>query len=230
MPNRVLRDWTASEKIDKISFPAEALFIRLMMKADDYGSYHANPKLIKSFCFPLKNIRETEISRWLYELESAGIIAFYDAENKHYLHIIDFGQRLRTMSSKYPQIPVNQLNKITVDIPPQIADIPPPETEVETEVEVEKKESVVVPTTRQISFKTFTKEDFKNSIANNAEEFSKEMLNKFYQYWTEPSPSGKMRFQLEKTWETSRRLNNWKSRERETITTDSTTTIKRKRL
>lgn len=106
------------------------------------------------------------------------------------------------------------------------------EIEKEKKIEVEKKESVVVPTqTSKIkSFKVFTKDDFKNSIAENAKGFEKEMLNKFYQYWTEPSPSGKMRFQLEKTWETARRLNNWRSREKGILPAESSTMIKRKRL
>ena len=36
------------------------------------------------------------------------------------------------------------------------------------------------------------------------------MLNEFYLYWTETTPGGtKMRFELEKTWITSRRLARW---------------------
>lgn len=137
MPNRVIRDWTDSEKVDSLSFQAEVLLLRIMMKADDYGSYHANPKLINSFCFPLKNIRETDISRWLQELASAGLIALYVAENKQLLHIINFGQRLRQMNPKFPQMPENELIKIKSASGQQPADICPPETEEETEEETE---------------------------------------------------------------------------------------------
>lgn len=137
MPNRVIRDWTDSERVDILSFQAEVLLLRLMMKADDYGSYHANPKLINSFCFPLKNIRETDISRWLQELVSAGLIALYTAENKPFLQIINFGQRLRQMKPKFPQIPENELNKIMSANGQQLADSCPPETETESETETE---------------------------------------------------------------------------------------------
>lgn len=139
MPNRIIRDWTDSERIDTISFQAEVLLLRLMMKADDLGAYHANPKLINSFCFPLKNIRETDISRWLQELVSSGLIALYDADNKSFLHIINFGQRLRTVKPKYPQIPDNVLNKIlSADGGHMSADCQSEsETETETEDEVE---------------------------------------------------------------------------------------------
>ena len=38
-------------------------------------------------------------------------------------------------------------------------------------------------------------------------EYGKEMIRSFYDYWTEKNASGKkMRFQLEKTWETTKRL------------------------
>lgn len=141
MPNRIIRDWTDSERIDALSFQAEIMLLRLMMKADDLGAYHANPKLINSFCFPLKNIRETDISRWLQELVSAGLIALYDADNKRYLHIINFGQRMRTVKPKFPQIPENELSKYMSATCQQMVNISPPEdeTEYEDEIEVEAK-------------------------------------------------------------------------------------------
>jgi len=139
MPNRVIRDWTDSDRIDGISFQAEVLLLRVMMKADDLGAYHANPKLINSFCFPLKNIRETDISRWLQELVSAGLIALYTADNKRYLHIINFGQRMRTVKPKYPQITENELIEFMTASRQQLVNIPPLEKETEVEEETEEK-------------------------------------------------------------------------------------------
>lgn len=46
-------------------------------------------------------------------------------------------------------------------------------------------------------------------------QYPPEMLTSFYNYWTELNPSGtKMRFQLEKTWETKKRLVTWANREK----------------
>lgn len=40
--------------------------------------------------------------------------------------------------------------------------------------------------------------------------YGKDMLNDFFLYWTEPTKSGaKMRYDLQKTWDTSRRLETW---------------------
>lgn len=175
MPNRVIRDWTDSERVDQVSFQAEALFIRLMMKADDYGSYHGNPRLINSFCFPLKNLRDTDISRWLRELVSAGLIAAYDADNKQYIHIVNFDQRLRQVKAKFPQIPENVLNNFIANNSltngGQVADKLPPETETEEETEEEEKtplpekEVLNFPEGFSIAWKDWI--DFKKELKDN---------------------------------------------------------------
>ena len=158
MPNRVLRDWTDSEKVDTLSFQAEALFTRLIMKADDFGCFHANPKLLRAYCFPLRidQIKEADICLWLAECESAGLLFIYSSNNKQYLRINNFGQRLRIMRHKFPeptetqlpevvkgdtQLLSNNLRSIDSNLQ-QVAATrgnPPPEveTKLETEVEVE---------------------------------------------------------------------------------------------
>jgi hypothetical protein len=49
---------------------------------------------------------------------------------------------------------------------------------------------------------------------NTFTEYHEELRKKFISYWTEPNKSKtKMRFQLEKTWDTKRRLETWASRD-----------------
>ena len=104
MPNRILRDYTYSEKMDKISPQAENCFIRLIMKADDFGKFNGHPTLLKSALFPLKvdNITDKQMDGWIEELKKADLIVRYEVNGKKYLKINDFGQRLRLMSSKFP--------------------------------------------------------------------------------------------------------------------------------
>lgn len=63
------------------------------------------------------------------------------------------------------------------------------------------------------SFKQFSKTDFTNEIQAHLKEFGKDLCNQFFGYWTEKSASGKMKFQLEKTWDTKRRLDTWQRNE-----------------
>lgn len=105
MPNRILRDWTDSVEVDSLGWEAEVLFVRLIMKADDHGRFSANPRLLRSLCFPLRaSVRETDITRWLAECEKAGMIRLYVSESKPFLVICKFGQQIRS-KSKYPGPP-----------------------------------------------------------------------------------------------------------------------------
>src|SRR5258708_34832192 len=103
MPNRILRDWTDSDRVDALTAEAERFFVRLIMKADDFGRYTAEPKRLKAFLFPLKDsLRETDLCRWLAECEKAALVRGYEAAGKRYLEIADFRQRLRQIREIYP--------------------------------------------------------------------------------------------------------------------------------
>ena len=54
------------------------------------------------------------------------------------------------------------------------------------------------------------KSDFYESMVPFADLYDREMLNDFYQYWTELDKRRRhMRFEMQKTWETSKRLSTW---------------------
>ncbi len=47
-------------------------------------------------------------------------------------------------------------------------------------------------------------------IADYSNQYDKELIQKFYDYWTEPTKSGtKCKYELERTWDTGRRLARW---------------------
>jgi len=53
-------------------------------------------------------------------------------------------------------------------------------------------------------------EKFYQSLITFVDEFGKETIRDFYEYWSEPNKSKtKIRFQLEKTWDTKKRLQRW---------------------
>lgn len=138
---RMLRDCTDSDKVNLLKSHAEVLFYRLMMKADDYGSFSANVKLIKSNCYPLRTdaVRDADITRWMDELLKAGLIVVYMNAGKSYLRILNFGQRLRNKTKRFPDCPPELLIN---DLPPLAADGGGwrPEEEVEEELEKEEEE------------------------------------------------------------------------------------------
>ena len=83
-----------------------------------------------------------------------------------------------------------------------------------------KESSTIVEPKKKISL-TLTEnlqkrnKSFYESLVPYVETYGKELIRAFYDYWTEPNKSKtKMRFELEKTWDVKRRLNNWASREK----------------
>lgn len=53
-----------------------------------------------------------------------------------------------------------------------------------------------------------------NTLVPYVSMYGKDMIRQFYDYWTEPNKSRtKMRYELERTWDTKRRLKTWASRE-----------------
>jgi hypothetical protein len=108
MPNRIVREGLVeSEAVNTLSCEGERFFSRLLLKADDYGRYHAHPQLLKAHLFPLKpEITVGDISRWVAECQKADIVWAYEADGKRYLCIPKFRQRLRLKNpSKFPAPP-----------------------------------------------------------------------------------------------------------------------------
>lgn len=165
MANRVLRDWTTSDKVDQLSLQAEVFFTRLIMKADDHGCFHANVKLLKAALFPLKDISFSKIEDWRNECAEVGIIQLYKIENREFLKILDFNQRLRNMVSKFPQPADGTLT---------IVGNKPPETK-RNEVETEEEKNPNAPLRAFVL--PFDSELFKNTWAD-WEQHRKEKKNK----------------------------------------------------
>jgi hypothetical protein len=139
---RMLRDCTDSEKVNLLKAHAEVLFYRLMMRADDYGSFYANVKLIKSNCYPLRTdaVRDADIARWMDELQKAGLIVVYENAGKSYLRILNFGQRLRNKKKRFPDCPPELLINAESQQLAAAGSESPPEEEEELEEELELEE------------------------------------------------------------------------------------------
>ena len=76
---------------------------------------------------------------------------------------------------------------------------------------VQKKDSEAKAASNNIEKR---KEEFYESLKPYLNKYPKEMLRKFFDYWSEMNKSRtKMRFEGEKTWETSKRLATWASRD-----------------
>ena len=106
MPVRLVRPWCDSDRVDQLGDAAEVFFLRLIMCADDFGRFTADPRLLKAALYPLRDIRNADITRLLQRCEHSGLLAVYNgADGKPYTTIRNFGQRMRAKVSKYPPPP-----------------------------------------------------------------------------------------------------------------------------
>ncbi|RGB69625.1 hypothetical protein [Provencibacterium massiliense] len=107
MADRVIKESTVtSEPLSEISAEAERLFWRLVVKADDFGLYYGNPRILASMCFPLDPPKEQRIRAWLDELVAAGMVGTYTAgeDGKQYLQLLlwDKRQKRRAKEGQFP--------------------------------------------------------------------------------------------------------------------------------
>lgn len=107
MPNRIIREgWIESEAIHALSAEAERFFLRLCLRADDFGRYHANHVLLRSNLFPLHDsIDVKRVHSWVEECARAGLLDVYECQGKRFLLIRKFDQRTRAAKSKFPEPP-----------------------------------------------------------------------------------------------------------------------------
>ena len=100
-----------SERIDKLAWPAEVFYRRLMSVVDDFGRYYAKPELLLAALYPLRvtKVRIADIATWLGDVQAAGLVRTYRVENKDYLELLDFQQQLRAKTSKFPPVDAQQM-------------------------------------------------------------------------------------------------------------------------
>jgi len=103
MPNRVIREgFLDSAKINSLTDQEQLFYVRLLLVVDDYGRYDARPELIKSRCYPVTDKRQAIVSTMLTKLNKVGLLVLYSVNDKNYLEICNYNQRLRQKREKYP--------------------------------------------------------------------------------------------------------------------------------
>ena len=89
---------------------------------------------------------------------------------------------------------------------------------IKKERESEKRKKETKPPKKQVSLSVIEarKEDFYNSLVPFVPTYGRDLIRAFFDYWSEFNRSQtKMRYELEKTWQTSRRLATWAARDKD---------------
>ena len=119
MPNRILKESICrSDEIDSLSWFEECLFYRLIVNCDDYGRFDGREKIINSICFPLKDIRDSDLKKALDKLSAAGLVQRYVVQGRPVLQLVTWErhQQIRAKKSKYPAPDATCMQMISDDI------------------------------------------------------------------------------------------------------------------
>lgn len=100
MPDRILRaSILTSDRLASLrNWESEVFYRRLFSVADDYGRYDARPAVLRAHLYPLQidKMSETGIARCLHECERVRLVRLYSVEERPYLEIENFGQRVQS--------------------------------------------------------------------------------------------------------------------------------------
>lgn len=115
MPDRILRlGVLTSDAVNKLTWPAEIFYRRLMSVADDYGRFDGRTVILRASLYPLQldRVRDSDIYAWIGECREAELVRLYSCVNgKPHLEILKFGQRIQS-KSKWPE-PVDKRGQPT---------------------------------------------------------------------------------------------------------------------
>lgn len=88
---RIYAGCVTGRRINRVSLGAEVLFWRLHCVCDDFGNLEGEHAWIKSMAFPRRDeVKESNIGRWLAELEQVKLIEMYRVGDEHFVHILNF--------------------------------------------------------------------------------------------------------------------------------------------
>lgn len=82
----------------------------------------------------------------------------------------------------------------------------------ETELQTEQQTELLLNNNKQVINNINNRiENFKNEVFSFKTVYEINMLEEFFNYWSETNKREKMKWELENTWETSKRLSRWKN-------------------
>ena len=118
MPNRIIKqDLNISESLAQCTIGANMLFPRLWTYTDDHGCFDARVKILRGNIFPLMmdKVRESDIEKWLNELQSVDCLRLWTNEKGvRYGYIPNFSKH-QTIRSIHKRITPEPPQSITLE-------------------------------------------------------------------------------------------------------------------
>lgn len=102
-------EFWSDQDITRLSRDVRLLYIALWNFADEEARMPGDPRLVKSWCFPLDDdVTATTVDEWLDQLEQAGKVLRYEIDGGKYLLLRNLGSHQKLdarLTSRYPAPP-----------------------------------------------------------------------------------------------------------------------------
>lgn len=87
---RLYGGFVTGQRINKLSLNAEAWFWRVLVSVDDFGNGRADPELCRAATAGNRRVTAKQVSDWLREMQSVGLVQFYTVKGEPLLHVVGF--------------------------------------------------------------------------------------------------------------------------------------------
>lgn len=154
MPTRVIRDTAlASPTLYRLSDRAERMFWRLMLAADSRGRFDAEPRVLKSSCFPLwpdAKMSPATVEKLYIEMEQVELVRTYVIDGHRYGYFPTWQKhQQRAVShgapSKYPEPTASSLDPAVAGLNGSARAAPPPDETQRPLLEVQESKRPAPP-------------------------------------------------------------------------------------
>lgn len=183
IPNEILNN-------TEISFKAKGLFAYIQSKPDGWD-FSAERISVQT------NEGLTSVRTGLKELENAGYLLRRKFHNEYGFFEIEY------VLSENPFV-----ENPTLDNPTSVNPTSENHTNNSNKDLSKKERQYITLSNKENSNILERKQQFYELLNNYSDQIGNE-FDKFFEYWTEPSKSGKMRFEMEKFFDISRRIGTW---------------------
>jgi hypothetical protein len=105
VPDRIVRDelMRSHRYVTLSSDTVRLFFVHCILTADSLGNLEATTTSTTAMMG--RQIEQSTLAKWIAELDHVGIIRAYLVDDKQYVHIPRFRQRLRYIKGKHPRPP-----------------------------------------------------------------------------------------------------------------------------
>lgn len=204
------------EGFNNLTTEAQNLFLRMLCVSDDYGIIPANIYTLRTLTNPPQKVSKS-LDKYLNEIVSLGLgqVFTYLSQTYFMFKRESFDRINSYVLAKRTKSEYLHLSKEFIESEKFLEVLGNSSGVLQTSIISNKYKDI--SNKQKVESKKIEERmtDFELAVMEFNGEYPKEMLDAFWNYWSEPNqPKTKMRMELEQTWDTKKRLKTWSNNQK----------------